>query len=102
MSKIRIIFKRIGGKIMKFFRIFEELIDGTKRAYRSSWNPDNYIYIEKGKRISNEVLRSPQKTWFKGYDMIINHHFNLVENYHVTVGWMPTQEDLLANDWEIL
>ena len=95
---------------MKFSGVLEKIRGGHYRAYRKGWHGIKYldhgihmyIYIEIGKVIPNEVLREPQKQWHGTQDMNVEPHFNLFSFGKTIVGWVPTQVDLLAEDWIIM
>jgi len=85
-----------------FGTIVRILSDGKRRACRKGWQ-DMFIYVEKGKTIPAEHLRDPIKTWLEGKSMRIMPHFNLhTSTGSIVVGWLASQTDMLANDWEIL
>jgi len=88
---------------MNFGDIIEALRDGDKRACRSGWNGKKmFIYVEKGKTIPFKVLRNPIKDWLNG-DMVILPHFNMKSaDNKIVVGWIASQTDTFADDWELL
>jgi len=88
---------------VKFGQIVEALRDGMHRAARAGWNgKDMWIYVEQGKTIPYDSLREPQKSWL-GDDMRILPHFNIRNaKGRIVVGWVASQEDILAEDWELL
>ena len=86
---------------MNFGETIEAVKNGDKRAYRSGWNK-MFIYVEKGKTIPFKVLRDPIKTWLNG-DMVILPHFNMKSaDNKIVVGWLASQTDMLATDWQLI
>ena len=87
---------------MNFGEVLEELRKG-KRACREGWNGKNmWIYIERGKTIPFDLLREPQRSWL-GSDMKVKDHFNLKNAQgDIVVGWLASQEDMLADDWGVV
>ena len=70
--------------------------------------PPMFIYIEVGEVIPFEQLRDPIKKWLNPYpddknDMHVAPHFNLkTVDGTMEIGWRPSQEDILADDWVVL
>ena len=88
---------------MNFGEIIESIRDGSRRAAREGWNGKGmYIYVELGKTIEFEKLREPIKSWLNG-DMIVLPHFNMKSaTGEIVVGWLASQTDILASDWNLL
>lgn len=89
---------------MKFYEVLESVMNGNK-AYRKGWNGKNmFIYLENGsvvpkEKISNDTLRFSLPDDNK--EVTINPHIDLKSSKgELQVGWSPSQEDLLADDWQ--
>ncbi len=87
---------------MKFYEVLKSVEEGNK-AYRKGWNGNNmFIYLEKGSiiprnKINNDMLRYS----LSDKEIIINPHIDLKNSKGgIQVGWSPSQEDLLADDWQ--
>jgi len=87
---------------MKFYEVLKSVMEGNK-AYRKGWNGKNmFIYLESGSvipksKINNDTLRFS----LTDKEVTINPHIDLKNNKgELQVGWSPSQEDLLADDWQ--
>ena len=88
---------------MRIREILDELRMGKRRATRTNWNGKNmWIYMESGKIIPHEELSEPQKSWFSGNMKILPHLNMRAADGSIVVGWIASQTDLLADDWELL
>jgi hypothetical protein len=102
---------------MKFYEVLKIMRDALSegkqiRALRRNWNGVRigqrmWIYIEPGKVLRG--LREPLKSWLRideAYDtddkIDVLPHFNLVIGNKLVSGWLASQTDLLADDWEII
>lgn len=87
---------------MKFYEVLKSVMEGNK-AYRKGWNDKNmFIYLENGSvipksKINNDTLRFS----LTDKEVTINPHIDLKNSKgELQVGWSPSQEDLLADDWQ--
>ena len=87
---------------MKFYEVLKSVMRGNK-AYRKCWNGKNmFIYLENGSvipksKVNNDTLRFS----LPGKEVTINPHIDLKNSKgELQVGWTPSQEDLLADDWQ--
>ena len=87
---------------MKFYEALKSVMEGNK-AYRKDWNDKNmFIYLESGSvipksKVNNDTLRFS----LSGKEVTINPHIDLKNSKgELQVGWSPSQEDLLADDWQ--
>jgi len=87
---------------MKFYEVLKSVMEGNK-AYRKGWNGKNmFIYLENGSvipksKVNNDTLRFS----LPGKEVTINPHIDLKNSKgELQVGWSPSQEDLLADDWQ--
>lgn len=77
-------------------------MEGNK-AYRKGWDDNSsFIYLESGSvipksKINNDTLRFS----LTDKEVTINPHIDLKNSKgELQVGWSPSQEDLLADDWQ--
>jgi hypothetical protein len=84
--------------------------DGYKVA-RKGWNGKGmFIYLVKSQTISYDKLRNEAAAQFesnkdsnRGKRITINGHIDMkTADGSITVGWVPSQVDMLADDWEIV
>lgn len=87
---------------MKFYEVLKSVMEGNK-AYRKGWNGKNmFIYLERGSvipksKVNNDTLRFS----LIDKEVTINPHIDLKNSKgELQVGWSPSQEDLLAEDWQ--
>lgn len=87
---------------MKFYEVLKSVMEGNK-AYRKGWNGKNmFIYLERGSvipksKVNNDTLRFS----LTDKEVTINPHIDLKNSKgEIQVGWSPSQEDLLADDWQ--
>ena len=87
---------------MKFYEVLKSVMRGNK-AYRKGWNGKNmFIYLENGSvipksKVNNDTLRFS----LTDKEVTINPHIDLKNSKgELQVGWSPSQEDLLADDWQ--
>lgn len=87
---------------MKFYEVLKSVMKGNK-AYRKCWNGKNmFIYLENGSvvhksKVNNDTLRFS----LTDKEVTINPHIDLKNSKgELQVGWSPSQEDLLADDWQ--
>tara|TARA_R110000824_G_scaffold68263_2_gene176722 strand:+ start:791 stop:1102 length:312 start_codon:yes stop_codon:yes gene_type:complete len=99
-------------KNMDFARTLVELQDGRPCA-REGWPPGQYIVIMRQKMISpksmvaetdeaNRVYRATGEFEFyfpSKVPLPVQTHFALRRSGSVEVGWKPTAEDCLSEDW---
>lgn len=88
---------------MDFGKVLESMkIDARNRFRRTGWNGKGmYIYLTKGRDI-------PVEKWTGGGDPVVRNgmvtigsHIDMVDaNGNVVVGWLASQTDMLAEDWE--
>jgi len=74
--------------------------DGT-RVRREAWEEGTFIYLSPTRHVGPD--HAPLANFFPETDIIeYTAHINVCDiNKRVRV-WVPTHEDLLANDWEII
>ena len=94
---------------MNFGRALEQL-KGNKRVTRKGWNGKGmFLYLVAGTTISVTLLRGPAKeaAIYCGKtemdDQIISSHIDMKSaDDSIVVGWLASQTDMLAEDWEIV
>lgn len=95
---------------MNFGQALEELKSGNKVA-RQGWNGKGmFIYLVNGFNIPNENLRNEaakqleaDKTSNRGKMLTINSHIDMkAADGSIVVGWLASQTDMLAEDWEVV
>jgi Protein of unknown function (DUF2829) len=91
---------------MNFGQALEALKQGKKVA-RRGWNGKGmFIYLVRGSHIPIESLRNEAKEQLKNLEqthVTINGHIDMKSaDNSVVVGWLASQTDMLAEDWEIV
>ena len=83
---------------MNFGLALEELKKGNK-VKRSGWNGKNQ-YIELAERVS--YINSKGELINEGHFNIGNKVIAFIGTSGVQLGWLASQADMLAEDWEIV
>ena len=83
---------------MNFGLALEELKKGNK-VKRSGWNGKNQ-YIELAERVS--YINSKGELINEGHINIGNKVIAFIGTSGVQLGWLASQADMLAEDWEIV
>ena len=83
---------------MNFGLALEELKNGNK-VKRSGWNGKNQ-YIELAERVS--YINSKGELINEGHINIGNKVIAFIGTSGVQLGWLASQADMLAEDWEIV
>lgn len=83
---------------MNFGKIIEAIKQG-KRAKRTGWNGKEQ-YIELAQNIS--YVNAKGKIINAEHNAIGNNAIAFVGISGVQLGWLASQADMLANDWEII
>lgn len=86
---------------MSFSHALEALKAG-KRVARTGWNGKGmFIFLTKGRTVPNTKDRS--FAFFEGDDVVLADHIDMraADGSYVS-GWLASQTDMLANDWEIV
>lgn len=94
---------------MNFGQALEALKQGRKVA-RKGWNGKGmFIYLVRGQEVTYKDLRNEAKealatTPGTPFDIIkINGHIDMfAADGSIVVGWLASQTDMLAEDWEIV
>ncbi|ANZ65578.1 hypothetical protein AYR62_15920 (plasmid) [Secundilactobacillus paracollinoides] len=91
---------------MDFGEALEALHHGKKVA-REGWNGKGmFIYLESGTLISTDRIRNlalAKSTPDSQKYININPHIDMkAADGSIVVGWLASQTDMLANDWEIV
>jgi hypothetical protein len=86
---------------MDFGKALEALKEGRK-VFRSGWNGKGmYIYIQQGSRIAKEQARNSHLAELPE-PITIRSHIDMKDaEGKIVIGWLASQTDLLAEDWEI-
>lgn len=93
---------------MNFGQALEYLKEGHKVA-RAGWNgKDMYIYLVSGTKVDYGKLRGEAAKHLKadkplndGKTVVINSHIDMqAADGSIVVGWLASQADMLAEDWE--
>lgn len=87
---------------MNFGQALEYLKEGHKVA-RAGWNgKDMYIYLVSGIKMDYGNLRGEaDKPLNDGKPVVINSHIDMqAADGSIVVGWLASQTDMLAEDWE--
>jgi hypothetical protein len=85
---------------MNFGKALEALKEG-KKVSRSGWNGKGmYIYIQNGSQISREQARNGHLAVLPE-PITIRPHIDMKDaEGKIVIGWLASQTDLLAEDWE--
>jgi anaerobic ribonucleoside-triphosphate reductase len=95
---------------MNFGHALEELKKGNKVA-RQGWNGKGmFIYLVEGQTVNIEKLRNEASKHFevekdlnRGKRVKINSHIDMkAADGSIVVGWLASQTDMLADDWEVV
>ena len=89
---------------MNFGQAIEALKEG-KKVCRSGWNGKGmFIYLQEGSEVNGTLMRNEAIKAYYGDKMVkINPHIDMkAADNSLTIGWSPTQVDMLAEDWEIV
>lgn len=108
---------------MGFIKILKHLTENPKCiATRKAFEKKKFIYMQEGSKIASEDFRCEALKVYKLCKRIkISSHIDMIsfveprdienlepEDYvkqftgYVTVGWMPTLEDITADDWFLI
>jgi len=83
---------------MDFGKAIQEMKAG-KRLQRKGWNGKNQ-YIELAERIA--YINAKGETINAGHEAIGNKVIAFVGTSGVQLGWLASQADMLAEDWQIV
>lgn len=95
---------------MDFGRAIESMKKGSSVA-RKGWNGKGmFIYLVAGQQVPIENLRNESAKAFKstsdrnrGKLVTINSHIDMkAADGSIVVGWLASQTDMLADDWELV
>lgn len=91
------------------FGLAIEALKQGKKVSRAGWNgKDMFIYLVQGTEISvpnlrNEALKHVGTNRATADKVIINSHIDMKSaDGSVVVGWLASQTDMLAEDWEVV
>ena len=95
---------------MNLGQAIEELKNGKKVARRSWIEKGKFIYLVNGHNVSFEQLRGAaakhleaDKPNNRTKRALINSHIDMrMANGAIAVGWVASQNDMLAEDWEVV
>lgn len=97
-----------GGTGMTFGEALEEMRDGFK-VTRKGWNGKGmFIYLVQGHEVAVPNLRGDARKHVgmnrADYDTVkINSHVDMqAADGSIVVGWLASQTDMLAEDWEVV
>lgn len=93
---------------MNFGQALEELKQGNKVA-RHGWNEKGmFVYLVTGNEVSvpnlrNEALKHVGMNRATADKVKINSHIDMqAADGSIVVGWIASQTDMLAEDWEVI
>jgi len=90
---------------MNFGQAIEAIKEGKKVA-RNGWNGKGmFIYLVRGADIERDNLRNEaDKHISREYGLVkINSHVDMkAADGSIVVGWLASQTDMLAEDWEVV
>lgn len=92
-----------------FFGTALECLKAGKKVARKGWNGKGmYIYLVKGTvleayELRNEAHEHVGKNLPPFTDVNINDHIDMkAADGSIVVGWLASQTDMLAEDWEVI
>jgi len=81
-----------------------EKLKAGKKVRRQAWLESGmFITLQQGSTVDGELMRNkPANEYYKGKHCTIQSHIDLkaADDTYI-VGWVPNQEDMLAEDWEL-
>lgn len=95
----------------KAYRTFDNLTFGLavealkqgKKVARKVWNGKRYVFIQEGSVISSDDARNKHLSELGQMEIKINSHIDMkAADGSIVIGWLASQTDVLAEDWEIL
>lgn len=89
---------------MNFGQAIEALKEGRK-VCRSGWNGKGmFIYLQEGSEVNGTLMRNEAiKAYYGDKTVKINPHIDMkAADDTLVIGWLASQTDMLAEDWEIV
>lgn len=89
---------------MNFGQAIEALKEG-KKVCRSGWNGKGmFIYLQQGSKVSGTLMRNEAiRDYFGNNPVVISPHIDMkAADGSLVIGWLASQTDMLAEDWEIV
>jgi hypothetical protein len=73
-----------------------------ERLTRTGWNgKDMFVYLQAGSIFRKGQGRNVHLAQMEG-DIIVNPHSDMkAADGHIVIGWLASQTDMLAHDWDI-
>jgi len=90
---------------------FDQILPSIRkhlRVRRNSWPPDQWIKLTRGPSIHTDALglsgalESIASEASVGMIHLTDHIDKKTHSHTLLIGWLPTLEDLLAIDWELV
>ncbi len=80
-----------------------DILKEGKKVCRSGWNGKKmFIYLQPGSIITKEQGRNEHLKSMEG-DIVINSHIDMkTADGSICIGWLASQTDMLADDWEVV
>ena len=80
-----------------------DMLRDRRKVRREGWNGKGmFIYLQLGSTITKEMGRNEHLKAMEG-DIIINPHIDMkTADGSICIGWLASQTDMLANDWEVV
>lgn len=67
---------------------------------RDNWVDGRYIFLNNGCKVPLDKWDGDIPPFNDGHFVIVEPHIDMItEKGSIILGWMPTQEDMLATDW---
>lgn len=82
-----------------------EALKRGKAVARAGWNGKGmFLTLQSGSEVAGENMRNePAKNYYEGTTVKIAPHIDMkAADGTYVVGWLASQTDLLAEDWEIV
>lgn len=89
---------------MNFGQAIEALKEG-KKVCRSGWNGKGmFIYLQEGSEVNGTLMRNEAtKAYYGDKTIKINPHIDMkAADDTLVIGWLASQTDMLAEDWQIV
>lgn len=89
---------------MNFGQAIEALKEG-KKVCRSGWNGKGmFICLQEGSEVNGTLMRNEiTKAYYGDKTVKINPHIDMkAADDTLVIGWLASQTDMLAEDWEVV
>lgn len=91
-----------------FIKVYGKILNEGSPPYnkfrRNGWEDKNkYIFLTRGSNVPVDKWQGDLPPFNDGSSVRIRSHIDMIDGQgRLIVGWTPTMEDMLADDWENL